>query len=255
MWVISTIPPPNSFMSGLKFIAGSISLITLFAAWCRGWWHATETGTNLCFFLCLHFWVVCYCTTAEKHRGCAKTFSDVIWQHATWWMTSTPDLWHTNLCGSQFTPQSQSNTHMTRAEECLRRSSSVVTVENHWGAARDTDSQRYEGFLRALTDERERPPPKKSGLAQRGRDGKRRRNNKNWVVEKEFEWAGHNLRDLRRLVKRSKWERGGIKVWWAVSDWSQGLWCPEIPGLCLVNWWVVYMLAVDKQIKHRAQRL
>lgn len=40
-----------------------------------------------------------------------------------------------------------------------------------------------------------------------------------------------------------------------LSGCSQGLWCPEIPGLCLVNWWVGYMVAVDKQIENSAQCL
>lgn len=38
-------------------------------------------------------------------------------------------------------------------------------------------------------------------------------------------------------------------------DCSQRLWCPEVPGLCLVNWWVGYKVAVDNQRENRAQRL
>ena len=96
------------------------------------------------------------------------------------------------------------------------------------------------------------------------------RNNKSWVVKrkkkKRHESAGHKSRDLgfgttfvkkkKKKKKSGKWERGGrtdIEVLWAVSDCSQGLWCSEIQGLCLVNWWVGYMVAVDKQIEKQGQ--
>lgn len=44
-------PPPNSFMSELKFIAETISVIILFAACLRRWWHATVAGSNLCAYV------------------------------------------------------------------------------------------------------------------------------------------------------------------------------------------------------------
>ena len=54
--VISSVTPsPNSFMSGLKFIAETISLIIPFAALLRRRWHATVAGSNLCASVSLRF--------------------------------------------------------------------------------------------------------------------------------------------------------------------------------------------------------
>lgn len=93
--------PPTSFMSGFKFIAKTIRLITVFGGWLRGWWHAAPTRSDS--------W--CYCCSSK---------SDNKWNLAAWW--APLNVWFMARKCVQITA------HPSKPQQCTERSLKISVL-------------------------------------------------------------------------------------------------------------------------------